>query len=198
MNYLTALVIVTGVAVSEVSAVSLTAGKAKMEVLPSGENQFQLFFTAEEEEKVSIRLYDNQNKLLFIERTEPVVKFTKRFNLNKLPDGVYTFVVYSKKQGKVKQEVLVSRKASDLLLDEVRLIGLTDDKKVVLLANKTLLNNLSVVAFDQEGHEIYQEVLEKGSKISKSYDFSKLYKNKEVRMVITQGYTVIEDTSFKF
>lgn len=86
--------------VNEVSESTATTPKAsdKLSVIQVKPMQFRVLFNNPQSQKISVRIVDSQDNVLFSELNTVKSNYTKYFDLSPLLDGTYTFQIVDGKE----------------------------------------------------------------------------------------------------
>jgi Secretion system C-terminal sorting domain len=128
-------------------------------------------------EEISIRLMDDNQKVLMSESVKDVKGFIKKYNISRLDDGNYTMVI-TKKTIRTTQPFSIEKgmvKMSETDKKEKFLptLSFQNDK---LDVNVLLVNysNITIKLYDNEGREVMNDKHYAEFKLNKRYDLSKL------------------------
>jgi hypothetical protein len=128
-------------------------------------------------EEISIRLMDNNQKVLMTESVKDVKGFIKKYNVSRLDDGNYKMVI-TKKTIRTTQPFTIEKgmvKMSEIDKKEkfLPVLSFQNDK---LDVNVLLVNysNITIKLYDNEGREVMSDKRYVEFKLNQRYDLSKL------------------------
>ena len=163
-------------------------------ILPSlASKAYRVLYQAETASNVTIKLYDEKNALLFTKHYD-IKSFVQPFDLSSLPDGNYTFKVFTD-QGIIEQEVAAFEKTIDLPAFD---FSADKDSKVARLQSSTPMGaSLRLLIYDQEGTKIHSEDLSSQKSLNKLYDLKQV-SSSGVTFVILHKDKVVTEKSIQF
>ncbi|MEM8893191.1 MAG: hypothetical protein AAGC88_01355 [Bacteroidota bacterium] len=163
-------------------------------VLPSLQSKsFRLIYTSEEQQPVHIKLKDANGQLQFSQRYQ-LTEFVQPFDLTQLPDGDYTFEVWS---GQQKSVFPISNelKAAELPVFE---LDINAENRVARLETEAPMGvSMRLLIYDQEGELLHKEYWVAGQKINRQYDMQQVRTN-GVTFLLLDGNEVINERSIEF
>ncbi len=163
-------------------------------VLPSLESKsFRLIYQSETQQPVHIKLKDENGTLQYSERFQ-LKSFVQPFDLSQLPDGNYTFELWTKEGKRVHEISNVSR---EIVAPELN-FDLAGNSKVARLQTEAPMGaNLRLLIYDQDGAVLHKENWAAGQKINRQYDMEQV-KGRGVTFLLLNNGTVVTEKAVKF
>ena len=163
-------------------------------VLPSLQNKsFRLIYTSEEQQPVHIKLKDANGRLQYSQRYM-LNDFVQPFDLSQLPDGDYTFEVWS---GQQKSVFPVSNEVNTSVSADFSLDISSEDRVARLETKAPMGASMRLLIYDQAGELLHRENWVAGQKINRQYDMHQV-RTDGVTFLLLDGDQVVDEKSVEF
>lgn len=152
---------------------------------------YRLVYQAAQQDNVTINLIDEENRIVYQERTNTAA-FNKKFDLRNLPYGEYQLEV--KSEGYFFSEKLILGDVSSFNMD---LNKMEEGKKISLVGSKVKGKAMTLYILDQSKDVIYKEEFHDASQINKKFNFDDLRSSK-VTFLLYHNDLLIQEKDFVF
>jgi hypothetical protein len=140
--------------------------------LISGENKSLIFSVDTQFQDTSVRLFTEEGELIFLESVTGEALYSKRFNLNNLERGNYSFTVENSLKEVVYSIVVTESEASIVAEKEnVKPVFRKKDGKVYMNFLNLEKENVSVQVYDSSDRILFQETISNEIVVEKSFNF---------------------------
>ena len=160
-------------------AIGITAMAAKsdpssstngMTVIREG-STFKLFYKAPEQSNVTVKIYDESNKVIFSESFKESNGFIRPYNFEKLGEGSYTIELKDGNGTKTERIAYAEEKAPEKIAKIVQLPG---TERYALLVPSNGAKSLSVEILNEDGISVYSKNQKVNGDYSKLFDLEGL------------------------
>ena len=166
----------------------------QVSVLPSLQNKsFRLIYTSEQQRPVHIKLKDANGQLQYVKRYQ-LTDFVQPFDLSQLPDGDYTFEVWS---GQQKSVFPISNEVKNAASADFSLDISSEDRVARLETQAPMGASMRLLIYNQAGELLHKEDWVAGEKINRQYDLQQVRSN-GVTFLLLDGQDIVDEKSLEF
>ena len=143
----------------------------------TAESTYRLIYSSTDANSIRVSFFDQEGELVFSERLNGKKQISRNYNLSQIPDGDYTINI-SSASSRYSEKVSVGEKP------EPSTFSLIDREfnKVLFYANANS-DDLSLIIYDEDGYQLYDQALGDKSVVTKYFNFEKI-DSQEVYFVV--------------
>lgn len=182
------------------TAISAQAGEADFSLNVKKEKGKTVSFALNEVKKIELSIYDTSDKLIHTERISSNGHINRTYDLAALPEGTYYLEAETEMKIAKYAITVVGETAtlSDLALSEVyKPIVLNNNGKVSLSILNLDKSPVSVLIYDTDGNEVYNNVFEGQQTVDKFFDITSVPREKYTFVMSYDNKTFTETVAVK-
>ncbi len=192
----TKIISFTLAAVMTVTTAGVFAGsqEPRIRLAQMGENTLHLYMDSLDQ-TAKFTIYDVGRYALYTETTDQLLDYRKRFDLSKLPEGLYTFEIEHGNKIKIYEFsvknhfVTVSEQISEIYKPTILF---QDDMLGISVLNPTA-KDVNITLVGPRGEKLITDLLEEQQLVSRRYNLSKLPMGNYQVVVKAEGRTYKQD-----
>ncbi len=142
--------------------------------------RYKLVYPVRNTEVVFVKIYNQNNQLVYSEKIKNKDGFTRPYDISKLPDGKYKFIMKSS-NGSIMRDILHKFEKNDL---NVSIVGTGTEDSYKLIVRGVSPNPVYVDIYTDKKGLVFEDTIDSGKNFSRVYTFQK--KTDNLTFVVTQ------------
>jgi len=184
---LTMAVLITALSTGMVTAQDLSEvfesdnGRTNIRLEESAFAKYKLVYPVRSAGIVYVKIYDQDNQLVFSDRIKNKDGFMRPYDFSNLPDGNYKFMIQSD-GGQIVTDIVHKLHQYDL---DISVADTADKDAYQLLVTGVKKDPVYVSIYDKKDHLVYEDVVNVGKNFTRIYAFPELAD--DLTFVVTQN-----------